>query len=115
MLRVSAKMQPMLAGFARQDGGAAEAIEYVGDVGARVGGVGAGRCKSRENCARRWLTSRVERALVSATDAVSVETFFFSVVAERGIGDGAGGIEKDVVVFRSIAKCSGARKDDGAA
>src|SRR5437764_4025558 len=31
-------------------------------------------CKSRENCARRWLIDRDERALVRDSDAVSVAT-----------------------------------------
>ena len=31
-------------------------------------------CRSRENCARKWLTVRKEKLLVNATDALSVAT-----------------------------------------
>jgi len=45
-------------------------------------------CRPRENCARKWLTSRVVRELVSAREADSVVTFSspLSLIAEFVIG-----------------------------
>ena len=45
-------------------------------------------CRSRENCARKWLIKRQESELVRDTDALSVFTFSspFSLTAKVVIG-----------------------------
>jgi hypothetical protein len=55
-------------------------------------------CKSRENCARRWLTSRVERALVSVTDADSVVTFSSPLSLSAELVTGLVGSKKTLLV-----------------
>ena len=55
-------------------------------------------CRSRENCARRWLTSRVVRELVSAREADSVVTFSSPLSVRAELVTGLAGSKKTLLV-----------------